>query len=67
MKNYISKLIRLHSGRSFFKLALYVIVLLPLAFFSISFEFLRDLLDVANDKLINVGSSLQRWAYAKRS
>jgi hypothetical protein len=67
MKNYVTKLMTIHSGRSFLKLSVYMIVLVPMALFSVCAELLRDKLDEANELLIDTSAVLQKWAYTQKS
>ena len=59
---WLARLVRLHAGRSWTRLTIYLIALLILAPISITFELLRDFCDSAAEWVNDLGRPLQKWA-----
>ena len=63
---WLARLVRLHAGRSWTRLTLYLMALLILAPISIAFELLRDFFDSAAEWVNDLGRPLQKWAYFRK-
>ena len=62
----VRRLIKLHAGRSWIRLTIYMVALLILAPISITFELLRDFCESAAEWLNNLGIPLKKWAYFRK-
>lgn len=65
--NPISHLKKIHTGRSFFRLATYFIILLVLLPFSLTLDFLRNTSDFFYELINDISYVVKRWAYQKIS
>lgn len=66
MRRLVRRIVKLHVGRSWIRLTIYMGALLILAPISITFELLRDLCDAATEGLNNLGIPLEKWAYFRK-
>ena len=66
MARLVRRIVKLHVGLSWIRLAIYMVALLILAPISITFELLRDFCDAAAEWLNNLGIPLEKWAYFRK-
>lgn len=59
---WLARLVRLHAGRSWARLSIYLAVLLVLLPISLTLELLRDAFDGAAEWVNSLSGPLQKWA-----